>query len=35
MAPVVKQQTTLTVPKESDSGSENVRLTVTSTPVKS
>ena len=34
MAPVVKKQNTLTVPEESDSGSENVLLTVTSTPVK-
>ena len=35
IAPVAKKQTTLTVPEESDSESENVRPTVTSTPVKS
>ena len=34
MAPVAKKQT-LTVPEESDSESENVPPTVTSTPVKS
>ena len=35
MAPVARKQTTLTVPEESDSESENVPPTVTSTPVKS
>ena len=35
MAPVAKKQSTLTVPEESDSESENVPPTVTSTPVKS
>ena len=34
MAPVVKQQATLTVPEEADSESEYVPLTVTSTPVR-
>ena len=35
IAPVAKKQTTVTVPEESDSESENVPPTVTSTPVKS
>ena len=35
MAPVAKKKHTLTVPEESDSESENVPPTVTSTPVKS
>ena len=34
IAPVVKNQVTLTVPEESDPESENISLAVTSTPVK-